>query len=499
MIPFQKIFFQTSFRRSVKNAWSKIKKWVSSPANVVMGLVILVIMGVSGFIRWQGIFNDFWLDEIWSYDMTREIDSPFDVVTRLVHDNNHPLNTLYMYLIGDQTQWAYYRIPSYLAGIASIPLAGLIARRRGRLAAVTAALLFGSSYLLMVISTEARGYSPAIFFALFSLYVMDRYLKRSTWRAKVVFGSSVVFGFLYHLSFIHYYFAVLLWSACKIYRSDYFWRDKLIHFVQWHAGPLVFLGLFYLYFIRNMLIGGKLYYSLAEVLDQAMSLTLGSPETGLLAAVAGIAGLYIFAAELFYLQRDRSELWILFISAIFLSPAILQIVKPPEAMPVRYLIIPIVFYLILWSSFLARCYQRSAAGKAAYFILLLLVVAGNGARMGEFLKDGRGHYQEAVNYMAEQTTEKILTVGSDHDFRNKLVLNFYARRMKTGQKILYHDQVDWPKDGPMWYVTHSQERDPQPPKQFTDWNDNQYVLAKTFPYSGPSGWHWFIYRNRNKN
>lgn len=495
MSAFQKIFPKTIPR----HFWKEVKNWIASPANAVMALAIAAIMGVAGYIRWRGIFSDFWLDEIWSYDMTKEMDSPFDIFTRLVHDNNHPLNTLYMYLIGDQTQWFYYRIPSYLAGLASILLAGLIALRRGRLAAVTAAMLFGSSYLLMVMSTEARGYAPAIFFALFSLVLMDRFIERSTWQTKVIFGLSIIFGFLYHLTFVHFYFAILLWSACKIYRSNYFWRDKLIHFAQWHVGPLIFLGVYYFFFIRNMLIGGKLYYSLAEVIDRAVSLTFGAPETGLLAAVAGIAALYIFIAELFFLKRDQSEMWVLYISVIFLSPVLLQIIKPPEAMPVRYLILPLVFFLLLLSGFLARCFRRRGWGKTAFFIILLLILSGNGIRVAEFLKDGRGHYQEAVNYMAEKTDGKILTIGSDHDFRNKLVLNYYARRLKTDQKILYHDQVDWPAEGPLWYVAHSQESHPQPPEKFTDWNNNQYVLVKTYPYSGLSGWHWFLYRNISKD
>ena len=43
--------------------------------------------------------------------------------------------------------------------------------------------------------------------------------------------------------------------------------------------------------------------------------------------------------------------------------------------------------------------------------------------------------------MAEQTTGKSVTVGTDHDFRNKMLFSYYARHVvPLGAKIVYYDQ-----------------------------------------------------------
>lgn len=57
----------------------------------------------------------------------------------------------------------------------------------------------------------------------------------------------------------------------------------------------------------------------------------------------------------------------------------------------------------------------------------------------EFLKNGRGHYLDAVMYLAEHTKDKIITVGSDHDFRNEMVLSFYAKYLPSGKEIVYQN------------------------------------------------------------
>ena len=120
-------------------------------------LVIFLISATGGGLRLALIFNDFWLDEIWSLKFAEGLHSPMDAFTQIHHDNNHWLNTLFMYLLGDQTEWFLYRLLALFLGIASIGLAGLIASRRGRLESLVAVILFTFSYLQTLYSTEARG------------------------------------------------------------------------------------------------------------------------------------------------------------------------------------------------------------------------------------------------------------------------------------------------------------------------------------------------------
>src|SRR5690606_26207774 len=103
--------------------------------------------------------------EVWSLLLTMDMHSPLDVL-RVHHDNNHVLNTLWLYAMGlGQAEWVY-RLPSLLAGTAGIVLAGVIAaeqaasdasatHRRWR-SAVIGSLLFGGSYMMVHYSSEAR-------------------------------------------------------------------------------------------------------------------------------------------------------------------------------------------------------------------------------------------------------------------------------------------------------------------------------------------------------
>src|SRR6185312_16088098 len=165
----------------------------SAPRSFVWALAGVV--AVFGVVRFACLFNDLWLDEIWSLRLVGQLHSPVEILTRLTSDNIHPLNSLWLYLLGPgKAEWAY-RLLSWFAGTATIALAGLIARRLARqlqgvdaprLADVTGLLtatLVGGSYFLIHYSSEVRGYAPAVGFSFLALYALGRAPERpvSAW------------------------------------------------------------------------------------------------------------------------------------------------------------------------------------------------------------------------------------------------------------------------------------------------------------------------------
>jgi len=105
-----------------------------------------------------------------------------------------------------------YRLPSVLASIGTIVLAGLIGLRQSRLEGSVAVILTSWSYLLIHFGTEARGYSLAIFFALLAWYALQRFEERRSWIWIVVFWSAVMLGFLAHLEFAVCFAGLVVWS-----------------------------------------------------------------------------------------------------------------------------------------------------------------------------------------------------------------------------------------------------------------------------------------------
>jgi hypothetical protein len=95
---------------------------ISAPApggpsrRLSVGICISLILA-GAMLRIRGARNDLWLDEIWSLKLAQSAKSVMEIFTRLHHDNNNYLNTLYLYLAPNRGNWWGYRFLSIAAGI----------------------------------------------------------------------------------------------------------------------------------------------------------------------------------------------------------------------------------------------------------------------------------------------------------------------------------------------------------------------------------------------
>src|SRR5437870_11787402 len=71
---------------------------------------VLVCLGT--VLRVQASFTELWQDEIWSLILLRDVTSPIDIVTKIHESNDHILNSLFLYFLGDHTSWLPYRLPT---------------------------------------------------------------------------------------------------------------------------------------------------------------------------------------------------------------------------------------------------------------------------------------------------------------------------------------------------------------------------------------------------
>jgi 4-amino-4-deoxy-L-arabinose transferase-like glycosyltransferase len=195
---------------------------------------LMLWMAVGSFAVGTGVrvfaaHNDLWFDEIWTLELLRErVHSFGDVFTNLKHSNNHHLCSLWMWLVGQNASALMYRLPSVLASIGTIVLAGLIGLRQSRLEGSVAVILTSWSYLLIHFGTEARGYSLAIFFALLAWYALQRFEERRSWIWIVVFWSAVMLGFLAHLEFAVCFAGLVVWSLWRFTRNWQKWRQAVL-------------------------------------------------------------------------------------------------------------------------------------------------------------------------------------------------------------------------------------------------------------------------------
>jgi hypothetical protein len=254
------------------------------PKMVEHNYVLILIIAFSAAIRLPAILSDFWLDEVWSLSATLKLSSAVEVFTKFNFDNNHHLNSLFLYFLGDQRYWELYRIPSLVSGVAIVLLAWWIARPEGFLEAILASTLTGSSYLLIYYSTEARGFSLAVMFSFAGFYYLRRFADQRTWPWAIAFWGCTVLGILSHLTYLFFFLAALIWFPLQQSRRQANGVALVGPLVRAFCVPGAFLLLFYLTVLRRMVVGGGPHYGVLHILVQTLSYAGGGPPEGHAAA-----------------------------------------------------------------------------------------------------------------------------------------------------------------------------------------------------------------------
>jgi hypothetical protein len=449
-------------------------------------------------VRLPGMFHDFWLDEVWSYQLVREfVTSPADILTRLQIDNNHPLNSWFLYVLGDRRVWFVYRVPALLMGTASVALAGSILSRRGRPHAVAAMILIGFSYPLIVYSSEARGYAPMIFFTLLAIEAHDRYLAASAWTALAIFWAAAVLGFLSHLTFLDAYAAIVVWTATAC-AGDRTVRGALARTARCHVVPLVFLAGYYLVYVRHLRIAGAEPASLSSVIAETMAVTAGIPGHGAWLGLAVALVTMLLMAALVWIRTTDAVFFRFFLAGIVVMPAVMVLVEswhalmPPRFFP-RYFLVSTTLSLILCAWWAGESYQRGGVRRTVTVLLVLLWTVGNVTEVTLFAWYGRGHYFQAVEDMANGTRAGEIRVSSNSDFRTATLLGFYRRYLPAERTLVYYPRSSARNLAADWRIVEDVEPNASPLPEVDDGRGNRFQLVKRFPFFGLSGCQWSLY------
>jgi hypothetical protein len=461
------------------------------PSGVLLGLIVLVATG----LRIPGLFSDFWLDEIWTFQIALGMDSPWDVFTKIRHSNNHHLNTLVFFSLGqalneagDVGSWVPYRIHSLAAGVASVALAYRIGARHGRAEAAIAAILVTTSYPLIHFSSEARGYALVVFFGLASLLALTDFPRRNPWRQAALFWLCACLGLLSHLMYLHVFAAAGLWMAVELLRREAV-GAALLELLRLFAVPLAFGLALYWFDVRLTKIGEGPELDAAEVFVRALSYALGGAPSGPLASLAALTTVLAFGGAITWWLRAGRQEWVFLATVVFVSPALAYWLLEPEVFFVRYFLLTIAFGLLALSAPLARALGERGAVRAVAVVLLGAFLLGNAINTSRLYADGRGDYLETVRLIGASAGQQLPTVGVDHRFRNRAVIRFYNRYLPEDRRLVVVPQADRPD----WMLLHRIGALGDVPEALAG-NEDRYVLTRVARYSDLSGWHWLVYR-----
>jgi hypothetical protein len=465
------------------------------PAHRWSGLAIAcaLVFVVAAALRLGGLFDDFWLDEIWSWMFSKSARSVRAIFVEQRHDNNHWLNTLFLYCLGQQ-HWYVYRLLALLTGTGSVVVAGLIGRWYGRLEGLLCLFLVGFSYILIHYSSEARGYGPAVFFALLSFYLLRLQVPTQKWWRGALFAVAATLGFLSHLTFLYVYAGLVVWSAAAFLRWRRTWIRALGNLLLHHALPCAVILLLYFVNIRHMVIGGGDPRPLMDVLRETVVWSLGAPDLAAFVTVFAALAACAAAGELLWTRGKNHWEWLFYLTAILVAPALLLWFAEREDVYPRYFLLSVPFLLILLGRILARCLRRGPAMRVAAAVVLLGFTLGNLVLVADFLRVGRGHYRAAIRYMMEHNPGHVVSVGSDHDWRNFAVLQYYVRNYFPEKYFDYVPEERWSRSAPYWVLLHQRYWEPVPDRRIIGYNGLPYTLQQVFPYAGASGWSWYLYR-----
>ncbi|UCD65303.1 MAG: hypothetical protein JSW69_04525 [Deltaproteobacteria bacterium] len=440
--------------------------------------------------------GDLWLDEIWSLLLAEATSSTWEIM-QIKHDNNHLLNTLYIYILGEQERFFLYRLLAMVSGIATIYLISLQARTWGKTESVIALLLAGTSYPLILYFSEARGYAPAIFFAISTFIVLQKYEEQKTPLRLIGIWLLISLGLLSHLTFIIFFLSIFIYSVSLlfIHNSRESLKSRISDLLLIYCIPFVFVAALYFFFIQHLTLGGGPVYNKIDVLYNIGSFILGLPAQNIVRISGFIFLLLSSVTAIISLYKSRDHLWIFFTGILFIVPALLILVTKPSYLYFRYFIICFPFYYLLLSYLFGRIYQaKLKSGTYAVVLIVTTLMVGHTFKILPLLKYGRGNYTNAMKYMLQNSTGQTVRIGSDHDFRNGMLLKYYSRFAPPERQIHFINKDNIVTQKPDWLITHNQDLTYNPPEQIIINNSLIYEFRKKFSYSGVSGWNWFIYK-----
>jgi hypothetical protein len=437
--------------------------------------------------------GDLWLDEIWSIEIVRAASNPVEILTRFHHDNNHVLNTLFLWFMGTQQTLFLYRLLAVVSGMVALLIVGYLAEAWGPAEALLGVLLTGISYPLVLYFSEARGYAPAIMFALFSYALVRRDFREFNLYGMFAFWTASILGILSHLSFVIVSLALLLANLANVALSEGPHRRRLIWLLAFHFPPLAFFGWFYVFFVREIVIGGGPLYTNWGVISQAATLLLGFPGDPFFGVLGFLLLMVVITAGSYRLYRNGDEQW-LFFCFVLVVPMLVLIFARPEYLYFRYFIVCFPFFYLLLSYLLCDWYRYSKPVRAGVIAAVLLLLIGQIYRVVSLLELGRGNYRAALTRILENSPQGVVRIGSDHDLRNRVLVDFYAPALARSHTVRYIPQTEWHREPPDWILTHSQELSYQPPPDITVPGIGIYHFVAAYRFSGVSGWSWFLYR-----
>jgi hypothetical protein len=455
-------------------------------------LIVAAAAFVGFLLRLRGAEGDLWLDEIWTLRLISRAVSLPDIFLHTPHANNHYLNSVWLWLLGPETSPLIMRSAAVVMGALSIMAAAATTFKQGRIASVLAAALFATSYFFVHYGSEARGYAGMILCTLVAKAALDRLIEGGVGAAVwFAYASAVCIGVFFHMTMVAPAGALACAGLARMIDEGRLRRGALIAVL---TGLACLPGL--VFFVANTLepnfalgnIETFTFSAMAKGLGGAVRATLGLPDA-FSAAACVCVGAAVALVALSVLPRSRRYFPIV---AVFVLPSLHVVFGAPVQYYPRFHLITALGLLLLVSEALATLLTRGPKARIVACAALALYAGMQTMALGNFFRESRGRYAEAVRFMTEKGPATYSSDGWTNEI--DLVINYTAHRERALlTRIPFENMCQNPPD---WFIDNTMPDDPGGPPDQRVLGDcaRRYVQVRKFSAWGLSGFNWWLYR-----
>jgi hypothetical protein len=396
--------------------------------------LIVIVAGAS--LRCAAVTGELWLDELWSLLKVSDLSNPLDIVTKVKHDNNHILNSLWMWLWGATQPSFVYRIPAL---VCSVILLVILYPRKETIQSDTAVMILwltlaAFSYPLTLYGTEARGYSLVLLCVAFAYLSLTKLLANPfDLKAIVTFSLCGIVGCISHAIYVLFLAPAVAWLLWRLTASPLKSNSRVI---LWCGvmPPIGVASFLLLTFYRGLEIGGAPLMPYLEVAATTISASFGGE--ALSAVNANITGWSCFLGvfitivclvEIAAWMRNGDPLAYL-VGLVLITPWVAVAVIQPHFILPRYFIIQVFFAYLVAARFLNRLARKSSFGKLVASALVLAYTGAHIRHTFDLVALGRSNFVQIFEAIASTLPDSERTAGGDQDFQNGLRLA-YARKV----------------------------------------------------------------------
>ena len=460
----------------------------------------LVVITLVGFLlRVLAARGELWLDEIWSLTLLEEISSWHDVFWKIPNVNNHMLNSLWLWLVGEDAHPIWQRFASILLGTGAIPAAALFARRHaGEAAGVATALIFACGHIFVHYGSEARGYSGLILMTVLCADAADRFIASPHRRGPVfLFALYAALGTFFHLIMIVSVSIICGAATFMLLLNPARFRDKGLPLLRLAVAALVGVSpaiacLRIAASLKGYVVLGAQepfsFLDLTEGLAGAARSTLGLPAAVPDFSIIAITTIVICAA----LRVCPPRLLAVSLFALLLLPAVELWFEPSNLRYARFHLPAACFLALLTGAAVGVLWSSGGWRKNAAVALAAAGRLGHAALLSQLLLVGRGASADAIAQMMRAGPARYETNAPE----TRWVIEFQLRRL--GVKSLTTTSPEAACDTPAdWYVLTTDRRYPDG-RDVESFGPAEcpatFQRVAHYPAAPLSGLDWTLYR-----